>query len=141
MIVAGCGGSDDGTAASGSLTKAEFIEKGNAICAQTNQQFEEEFSEFEKEHSLSGTGELSNPELIEAAEDIFLPTITLQMEELRALDVPSGEESKVNELLNSAEKGLREAKEKPETLLVQGGGPFAEANKLAKEYGLDKCAE
>ena len=52
MIVAGCGGGGDSTTDSGSLTKAEFLKQGNAVCAKGNKEIEEGFEEFEKENGL-----------------------------------------------------------------------------------------
>jgi hypothetical protein len=144
LIVVGCGGSDEGTNGSettASLSKAEFIKEGNAICAEGNQAAEAEVEEFLKDKNLPANEAPSEASLVEAVEQVFLPNIRQQLDELRALGVPSGDREQVEEMFEAIEKALQKGEENPNSLLVEGGGPFTEANKLAREYGLDKCGE
>jgi hypothetical protein len=141
LIAAGCGGSSssDSTA---SLTKAEFVKQGNAICAIGNKQIEAGFESFAKENHLSENKQPTEAQAAEIAETVLIPAVTTQIEGIRALGVPSGEEDQVNAILDAAEEGIEKAEEDPGVLLSSNGdNAFGKANKLAREYGLTTCGE
>ncbi len=137
IIVAGCGGSDDSTS---SLTKAEFLKQGNAICAEGNKEIDSEFEAFAEENNLSENKEPTEEQLTEAAEDILIPAVDKQLGELRDLGAPEGEEEEVDKLLTAVEEALEEGEEDPSVLTSQGS-PFADVNKMARDYGLTTCGE
>lgn len=143
VVIAGCGGgSDNGSESEGStLTKAEFLKKGNAICAKGNKEIGEAIEEFGKEHHFSRTKKPSPAELEEAAKQVLIPRIRKQIEGVRALGGPKGEEAEVESILAAAERALEEGEENPRLLVEEGEGPFTEANKLSRRYGLVKCGE
>jgi hypothetical protein len=139
LIVAGCGSSSDSTETTSSLTKAEFVKKGNAICAKGNEEVEEGFEEFGKEHGFSEKKEPSKAELEEAVETVLVPKISNEVESIRALGPPDEEAEAV---LDAAEEALEKGEEEPAVFLKEGSAsPFAKANKLSREYGLTKCGE
>lgn len=134
IVAVGCGGGDDET--SGSLTKAEFVEQGNAICAKYNKQIEEEFQEFTKE---SGGLNSQAPEAVKKEiARISLAALEPQLEELRSLPAPSGDEEKVNLILERQEKSIEIIEEEP--AFRTSGNPFEELNKPASDYGLVECS-
>jgi len=143
MIVAGCGSSDDSTdsTSSSSLTKAEFLKQGNAICAKGEKELNEEFEEFAEEENLSENKQPTEAQLTKATEEVFLPIIKGQVEGIRDLGAPSGEEEQVEEVVTAAEEALEKGEEDPASLANEKEDPFAEANKLANDYGLTKCGE
>jgi hypothetical protein len=144
IIVAGCGGGSDSTgteATTSSLTKAEFLKQGNAICAKGNTEIEEGFEEFAKEHNFSQKSQPSKAELEEAVETIVIPKVRRQVEGIAALGVPSEGGKEAEEVLAAAEKALEEGEENPALMAGEGDDPFAKVNKMAKEFGLVKCAE
>lgn len=135
-LFAGCGGGDD---SSSSLTKAEFVKKGNAICTAGNKEIEGGFEAFAKEHHLSGKQAPSKAESKEAAETILIPAISKQIEKIRALGPPDEE---AEEVVESAEESLEKAEEDPVAFIEgEGGDSFAETNKKARAYGLTVCGE
>lgn len=139
IIVAGCGGGSDSTESTSSLTKAEFVKKGNAICAKGNEEIEEGFEKFGKEHGFSKEKEPSQAELEEAVETVVIPSVSNEVESIRALGPPDEEAEAV---LDAAEGALEKGEEDPKQFLKEeSSGPFAKANKLAREYGLTKCGE
>lgn len=139
IIVAGCGGGSDSTESTSSLTKAEFVKQGNAICAKGNEEIEEGFEKFGKEHGFSKEKEPSKAELEEAVETVVIPSVNNEVESIRALGPPDEEAEAV---LDAAEAALEKGEEDPEQFLKEeSAGPFAKANKLAREYGLTKCGE
>jgi hypothetical protein len=143
-LIAGCGGGSDSSsteATAGSLSKAEFVKQGNAICARGNKEIEEGFEEFGKEHHFSKQNEPTPAELEEAVEEVLIPKIRKEIDDIRALGAPSGEGSEVETILAAAEKGLEKGEEDPRAMIKEGEGPFKEANELSREYGLVKCGE
>jgi hypothetical protein len=142
LFVAGCG-SDSSTTDSttASITKAEFVKQGNAICKEGNEKIESEFEKFGKENNLSEKKAPTEAQIEEAAEQFLIPQIRNQVEGLRALGAPSGEEEKVNALLDNAESALDEVEEDPSLLSGQKSEPFEDVNKEARAVGLTTCGE
>lgn len=146
LVAAGCGSSSDDTTgestSAASLTKAEFLKQGNAICAAGNKEIEEGFEEFAKEEGINDKAPPSKAQSQKASETILLPTINKQIEGLRELGTPEGDEGEVDELLTSAEEAVEKGEEDPVALIEEeGSNPFAEVNKAAREYGLTVCGE
>jgi hypothetical protein len=143
LSAAGCGGGGGDTTgeASSSLTKAAFLKKGNAICAKGNEKVEAGFESFSKQHHLSQSREPSDAVQEEAAEEVLIPAITAQLEEIRALGTPKGDEGELEEILVGAEEAVEEGEEDPATLLGNEPGKFTEVNKMARRYGLTVCGE
>lgn len=141
LIVAGCGSSGGSTDTTSSLTKAEFVKKGNAICAEGNEEIEEGVEKFAKEHGINQKQPPTKAQYTEVAEEVLLPAVSNQVEGIRGLGLPSEGEEEADKVLKAAEKGIEEAEEDPSSLATEGGGPFAEANKLARKFGLTKCGE
>jgi len=134
LIVAGCGSSDDDS----SLTKAEFVKQADAICTKGDKQDEKEFEDFAKEHNLSEGKEPSKEVQEEAVQDIVVPGVRQQIEEIDELAAPEGDEAKIEAVVTAVEDGLDELEDDP-TLLFKGKNPLGEGSKLAKEYGMTKC--
>ncbi|HWO47338.1 MAG TPA: hypothetical protein VNM41_04690 [Solirubrobacterales bacterium] len=141
-LVAGCGGGDDTTTdETATLTKAEFIKQGDAICEKGNEELEGEFQSFAKENDIPLEKEPNTEQSEELVEEVLVPNIQNQAEELRALGVPSGDEDQVNAMLDSLEEGIEEAEDDPGDLFSGKTDPFGKANKLASEYGLKVCGQ
>jgi hypothetical protein len=140
LLAAGCGGGDDTSSTTATLTKAEFLKQGNQICAEGNKEIDAGFEEFAKENNLGKNEEPTEAQLEESAETIILPGVTKQVEGVAALPVPSGEEEKVDPIIDGAEEALEEAEADPSILTDEKNDPFAEVNKLAGAYGLTACA-
>jgi hypothetical protein len=138
LVAAGCGGGDDETTAT--LTKAQFIKQADGICSAAEDELDSKFEKFGKEHKLSDKHPPNHEESEEAANTILIPSIEGQVTDIRALGAPSGESDQVDELLTAVEAALEKAKEEPaEFIEEEGEGDFAEANKMAREYGLKVC--
>lgn len=141
LIVAGCGGGSDSTesTSTSSLTKAAFVKQGNAICAKTEKEIIEGVGRFVKEGNPLKPKPLTEKQLAEIAERVLVPKVRRQIDEIRALGIPSGDEQEVEAFFAAAEEALKETEEDPSLFGKGGAGPFAEANKLAREYGLTVC--
>jgi hypothetical protein len=141
LLAVGCGSSDSTTGSSdeGSLTKAEFVKQGNAICAQGSKDLNAEFEEFTKENGISETKAPPKDVQEEAVEEILIPSVSRQIDEVKALGTPEGDEGEVEELIAAEEEVVEEAEENPLALLEGGSAKEKEANKLATDYGLTVC--
>jgi len=137
--VAGCGGGDDGdTGTTASLTKAEFLKQADAICKRENSKLESEFEEFAKESGFQGK-EPSKEQNVEVIEEVLVPNVSNQRDEIEELGAPDGEEDKVEAILDALGEGIEEVEGDPEAVLDPQSDPFGKANELAGDYGLKAC--
>jgi hypothetical protein len=141
LIAAGCGGGNDTTGTTASLTKAEFLKQGNQICNEGNKEINAGFEEFLKKNNLSHHQKPTLAQREEVAETVVLPGVAKQVEGVKNLGAPSGEEEKVDAIIAAAEEGLEKAEEDPAAFVnEEGGDPFKEADKLTSAYGLTACS-
>jgi len=149
-IAAGCGGGDDttvsgasgpsgATGAQGSLTKDAFLAKGNAICKKGNQALNQAGQEFFNSLGLSKGQKPSSDQIQQFATDTAIPKIQAQIDAIEALPAPSGDEDQVTAITDAAQQAVDKLKQDP-SLLEGNNDPFADANQLAKQYGLNECA-
>jgi len=139
LVLAGCGGGSSSTESTSSLTKAEFVKKGNAICAKGEKEVEAGVEGFIKENNFSEKKPPTGAQMEALAEEVLLPTVRKQLDEIRALGIPSGEEQEVEAIFVAVEEGIEKTEEDPSAFAEGGSGPFVKANKLAREYGLTVC--
>lgn len=137
LAVAGCGSSDDDSSSddtSTDITKAQFVEQANAICAGSNKAIDTAAKK------VFGNGQPTQAEFESFINSTALPQVETQITAIHELGIPAGEEDQVNEILDSADSALADAKSDPTTMADQANDPFADANKLAAAYGLNECA-
>jgi hypothetical protein len=149
LIAAGCGDDDEtttsaatttastgATGATGAtgeaLTKQEFIKQADQICASGDKTINEAFNGL-------GNGQPSDQEFEQVITDTVVPEVQGEIDGIRALTPPAGDEDAVSAILNAAQGALDEVKDDPSVLQDQQGDPFQEANQLAKDYGLKEC--
>lgn len=145
LVIAGCGDDDEepqtltsgATGATGAggeaTTKAAFIEAADAICEQGNKDFAEEA------RSQYPEGPPEGEDAAKFAEDVVIPYLESQHEQISALPVPEGEEDAVADILEKLQAGIDEVKENPESFVTTDA--FDEANAAAKDFGLKECGE
>jgi hypothetical protein len=139
MLVAGCGGGDDETTdETVTLTKAEFIKQGDAICKKAGDQSEEEAEEFAEENGFT-LEKASKDQLEEAVAEVLVSTLRQQADEISALGAPEGDEEQVEEIIVSLEGATDEVEDEPSLVFEEGA--FDEPNELAKDYGFKVCGE
>ena len=133
LVAAGCGSSKK------TPTKAEFVRKGDLICAKANKAIEA------KGRTLFGTSKQRPPEakMRQFAKDVLLPSVQSQHDQIKDLGSPKGDEDKVKAILDAVQEGIDKGKKDPSVLLRQDsqGGPFAKADVLARDYGLKVCGQ
>jgi|MicForSoiPHH12_O_1018301.scaffolds.fasta_scaffold01282_1 hypothetical protein len=136
LVIAGCGsGGKSSTASSHSstaaaLSKPQFLAQGNAICAQGNQ------SLAAPDKALGN--QPSRAQITTFVSSTFAPDIQSQIEGIRALGAPSGDQVTVSNMLDAAQADLNKIKSNP--ALLAGGAGFADFARLAHSYGLTACA-
>jgi hypothetical protein len=126
--VAGCGGGNDET-----LTKAEYVRQGNAICGKWQQARGDMFQSINQE--------LKPPVTQKKKEDVILQLLApygTATEGLAELPLPDGAEKEAEAVVTAMEDGLAQAKANPGTL-ISSNVPFAKSNELAEDFGLTEC--
>jgi hypothetical protein len=136
-LIAGCGGGDETTTdETVTLTKAEFIKQGDAICGEGNDQSEKEAEEFAEDNDFD-LEKASEEQLEEAVSEVLVSNLSRQVEELDALGAPEGDEDQVEEIIVSLEGALEEIEGDPS--LVFQNEVLKEPGELAGEYGFKVC--
>jgi hypothetical protein len=129
VIVAGCGSSGDDDSSTASLTKTEWIAKADAICQQGNQEINQ------AAHQTFDNQKPTAAEVQQFATGTALPSTQTQVDKIRALGAPSGDEDQVNKILDTVQADIDKAKSAGDV----EDSTFADGNALAKQYGLKVC--
>ena len=133
-IAAGCGDDNDDSGDQ-ALTKQEFLAKGNAICTAGNKEVETAF------RTAIGNAKPTQEQLNAVVTDSLIPSIQGQIDDIRDLPAPDGDEDQITDMLDKAELSLQDVKENPSLATQEGGqDPFAEVQKELGAYGLTACA-
>ena len=135
LSATGCGSSSSSssstTTSTTAITKAQFLVKANAICTLGNKT-------LNKVGAKLGNSP-SKAQITAAVKAAYVPSIQAQINGIRNLGAPSGDEATVTNMLNIAQADLNKIKADP-TLLVGKKDPFANFAKVAHPYGLTHCA-
>lgn len=128
LIAAGCGG-DDSSSDEPAPTKAEYITQADDICAADQEEIQTAAADV--------SGDPSDPATQEVVTNDVLPIYQDQLDELRGLTPPEGDEEATEGIYNALEEALSAVEEDPAAI----GDPttFADANEQATEYGLEVC--
>lgn len=141
LALAGCGSdgdettSDGATIATNSLSKAEYVEKANAICADAYSEITRKYEAF-YEAERRTVAELDNK-----AMEVVVPNLEILVKRLKELGAPQGQEPKIEKIIAALEKGIKTAKADESTVRGAEGNEFAfeKPYKLMWAYGLNKC--
>jgi hypothetical protein len=148
--IAGCGGggaadsaakatgadSSANAASSPPDTKAEFIKRGDTICAKVPKNYREMLSALEKKNKAKKE-ETPKDEATLKAE---VPPLHTAVKEFEELGSPSGGEHEAEQIIASLETAAAGLEAKPGSELAGPKSPFAEFQKLTKEYGFKLCS-
>jgi hypothetical protein len=141
----GCGDDSEGdangadiTVETGSLSKAQFIDRVDSICKEVRRKFNREFIAFAArvEANASETESQGRAKLIRT---ILIPAYEDLIQQVSDLGAPSGDETRVSEFLDSMQGTLDEADADPQGFFATSN-PFRNPAKLAVAYGLTGCA-
>jgi hypothetical protein len=136
LTAVGCGssGSTASTASAvggPSITKAEFVKKANAICAKGNA--------VDKAAGAKLGAQPSEKEITAFVKGTEAPAIQGQIDAIKALGAPAGDEKTVAKILGLAQGALEKVKIEPR-IVSTGNDVFAAFAKVAHPYGLTACA-
>lgn len=130
-LLASCGGDDR-------LTEAEFLEKGNAVCAESNARMEEAAA------TTFADGSPADAAAAQPFLDLIVDEIGGQLDAIGALRPPTDLEGKVDEMLSAVDDALTQMEDDieadPMGFLESGPSSFEQADALATEIGLVECA-
>ena len=134
LLAGGCGSSStSSTATTAALTKTQFLAQGNAICTQGNKKLEVSEKAFH--------GKPSEAQLTAFVRGPFKSEIQRQIDAIRTLGAPTGEEATVTHMLDLAQRDLDRVTADPKVLATAKVSPFKDFSTIAHAYGLTVCAE
>ncbi|MBS1677298.1 MAG: hypothetical protein JST08_07925 [Actinobacteria bacterium] len=152
VVAAGCGGGGDSTAGTDTTgstdteaesgaaapAKAAFIKEADKVCSDAELELSEEVIAYAKDQGIDieAEEEPSDAQKTEIYEQIVIPNIARQAEELAALTPPKGDEEAFEDLTSTLADEAQAAEEDPGNL---DEGAFEEASKKAHEFGLTSC--
>ena len=137
LVVAGCGGDGSSTAAS-TISKEEYIAKADAICKKGTERLQKAlFGLLKEQRNLAKVSEAKQEKIVTT---VMVPSVSREVDELRALGVPDGDEEKVDAIVAALEEGVETAERNPEVVTKSSDAVFGIASRIAGEYGLKACS-
>lgn len=139
LVLSGCGSGGGESTSTGTLSKAQFLKKANAICAKGTEVFGKGDAAFWKRHG--GPSSNANEAMVNKLQlTVLVPVRKSELRQIRALGLPRGDEQRVEAMLAAWEEGIEKGEEEPQTLDA-GGTEFAfhKAYVTGIKYGLVKC--
>ena len=131
--VGGCGGDEEDAP-----SKAEYIERGDAICKKASQAGERKTEAFFAD--LGPNEEPSERQLAGFVDEVVKPNLEGQVSDLRALPAPEGDEKRLENIYADVDAALVRIEDDPKLLFAQKD-PLGEANSAAGDYGFKECSK
>lgn len=140
LAVAGCGGGNsDETAEATSISKAEFIKQGDAICKKAGKEARDAISKATKEQEEIER-KLSQKEQEEVVRSVVLSPIKQMTDELAELGEPQQQGAEAQAVVNALQKAVQDALAEPLSIFEAGESPFTKAEEQAGEFGFQVCS-
>jgi hypothetical protein len=154
-VAVGCGGDGEGSAdgsggeeaakgssATGSqsaITKSQFLNEAETICSTEGSKVLKETSAY-LEARGSDYNSAEGPVLADAIQEVVVPALRAQIEQLRSLQAPPGDEDRVSAFLDALQGSVEEAAVRPPSSTKEFQGVFARPRQLGQAYGFKACA-
>lgn len=132
VLVAGCGGDDRK-----SLSKGEYIQRGDAICRAGDAPIIKATKEFGDVGTRAPTGARLKA-LNDFTTDVLVPGLRGEIEKLRALSAPDGDEDRLDALYDAADDAIGEVESDPR-LVLRVADPISRVREQARKYGFETC--
>jgi hypothetical protein len=132
VVLAGCGSGGDTSSA---VSKKQFLARGNALCKKTE---EEEGRRFTKAQENSPSGNVSAARRNKVLTWIFVEPYERMIVKFKKFEVPDGDESKVEAIIQAMEEAKKKVEANP-TQVLTSTAMYEGANKLLTQYGLESC--
>jgi maltose-binding protein MalE len=132
VIAAGCGSSNDNgdSTTTAAISKTAFVTQGNQICKQGTDEINQAGKQLGKN--------VSRAQINDFAANTIVPNVQKQVDGVKALGAPAGEEAQVNKLISVTEADLDQLKSDPAK--IHDDHLFDDSNQAAKAVGLTECA-
>lgn len=114
-------------------TQEDYIAQADEICREADEALDAVIQED------FGTQQPSRQDLTEFTTAEAVPNLEGQLEELRALTPPEGDEETVNAIYESLSAAIEKIAADPLAAIDQPPADFQEASRLASEYGMEEC--
>lgn len=137
LLVAGCGG-DDGdstTVTSSSLGKAAWVKKVNALCEKNTDGMLQAMIRYGKANAGQPVKQVATG----AVQTVVPPALRRQIEQIRALGAPEGDEAEVEAYLASLERGIETVESRKPKDIFTLQESLKVTNQPAGAYGLEDC--
>lgn len=137
FLAPGCGGGDEpeaGTTTNAAATKPEFLARADEICLSIETQIEAAGDDL-----FNAPGRPDPAEVREFAFDVAIPKLREEVEAIRTLGVPPGDEQPIEEILAATELGVEQIRRDPQILVSSAPPALREAGRLARRYGSREC--
>jgi hypothetical protein len=137
LAAAGCGSSGNSgssktvTTTTATISKSAFLAKANAICVKGN-------AASKAARAKLGTSP-TEEQIVSFVRRTEVPGVQRQIDELRALGAPAGDQATIKKMLDLAQQAVGRVKVVP-TILTTGEDVFAPFAAIAHPYGLTACA-
>ena len=131
VIAAGCGGGDDeDSTTTAEITQADFVAQGNQICAQANAEIDQAGQQL---------GDSVDEATLESfASDTVVPNVQGQIDDIKALGAPDGQQAQIDAMLAAAQSGVDALTADPSQ--IKDDTLFDDANAKADAIGLTECS-
>ena len=130
-LAAGCGSSNSTTTAT-ALSKSAYLAKANAICKAGTEKAQTAQKALGKNPSKA--------QLTAYVTDTQVPNIQSQIDQVKALGAPAGDQATVDKYLATAQADLNKIKSDPSLIYSNKSDPFKDFAAIAHPYGLTACA-
>ena len=125
------------------ITKAAFIKRADALCERVRTKLVTELTALLQEHGATargGSGKALSELEPEAVGAILVPNYEAELNGMRALGAPRGDEAQISAILVAMEGVVAEAQAEPLAFSVPASeGPAKHAIAISRKYGLDIC--
>jgi hypothetical protein len=119
------------------ISKPEFLREADRICRSGDSQIEAIGDDL---YTDVPPGERPNPgEVRRFALNVVIPRIQSEIDAIRALGAPEGDEREVEAILRATEQGIREIRDDPEGIADGAPAGFRRAGDLSARYGSKEC--
>jgi hypothetical protein len=140
-VLMGCGGGGSTTNEGGdaSLSKAQFVSKGDQICELNYTKRERVLSGYLAKAEREG-GQLPLARQEKVLVDQIMPIFQEESEQLNGLGLPTTETQKAEAILEGLEAAIAAVESEPDVALEEGTAvQFGAVEKLARSYGFEFC--
>jgi hypothetical protein len=140
-VAVGCGSDDSGSSSesgqAGSITNAKFVTQANTICLQARNKMRSDIAAWVRENGSAVPHDAG----VKASRATLLPTLQSQVEEIRELGAPDGEEDQVDAFLAAMQDAVDANMENDVSLYDESfSKAFSQSGELARALGINACA-